>query len=398
MFDSSFFIGNRKRLSELLPSSLLCIPAHVALQESADLAYPFRQDSNFWYLTGLNEPDAILIIDTSKNSSTLLLPEQNEYQKEWDGTQSHADFKKVSGIDTYGTVSELSNLVKEAEKKKLQICYVAPLPERVEPYGFYANPARKMLEAKIKKLVTNPDEIIDIRKELARLRQVKQNVEIQAIQRAIDVTADTLEEVKAKLGSFKNEKEIENAITAGFFSRNSQGHAYEPIIAGGKNASIIHYNSNSEALIDDELLLLDVGAKVNGYAADISRTWTIGTPTKRQQDLYKAVLQLQDFAMNQLKPGIKLRDYQEKTENEAKRIFEKLGVNIDRYPHGFSHFLGLDVHDAGLYDEPLVEGAVLTVEPGIYLPKEGIGIRVEDNILVTKNGIKNLSEAIPKML
>jgi Xaa-Pro aminopeptidase len=146
--------------------------------------------------------------------------------------------------------------------------------------------------------------------------------------------------------------------------------------------------------------LLDVGAKKYGYSADISRTWIYGKPSDRQRAIYDAVLQLQDKAFSMLKPGVLLREYQQEMEKAASKLMKKLHSDTEneKYPHGFSHFLGIDVHDAGDYESPLVEGMVLTVEPGLYLYDERIGVRIEDNVIVTKNGIKNLSEHIPRDL
>lgn len=395
MFQSDFFIQNRAKFAESVPDALICIPAHCALQESADLTFPFRQDSNFWYLTGLQEPDLLLVINSAEHTSTLFLPEQNDYQKEWDGVRDTSSLQKQSGITDFRSRSEIIGVLRKAQKIGLKIAYLQPLAERVEPYGFYANPARRLLESDLKLVEPQP---LDVRVNLARLRQVKQAIEIKAITRAIDVTATTLADVKERLGTFKTEKELENAITASFYAQHSEGHAYEPIIAGGRNASIIHYNHNNSPLKKGNLLLLDVGAKYEGYASDISRTWSLGKPSKRQVELYKTVQALQEEAFRALRPGVILREYQKVIESKAKQLFKNVSVVIDTYPHGFSHFLGLDVHDAGVYDEPLQEGCVLTVEPGVYLPNENIGIRIEDNVLITKNGIKNLSEHIPKVL
>lgn len=395
MFSRDFFVGNRQRLVNVLPNSLIVIAAHAALQESADLAYPFRQDSSFWYLTGISEPGLVLAIDTAQQKSVLLVPEQNDYQKEWDGQFDGSSFKAISGIDEFMDRSALNRLLRQSKEDGKQICYLAPLPEVVEPYGFYANPARRLLEGDIKEVESEPK---DIRMELARLRQIKQPEELAAIRRAIEVTGDVLSEVRSKLKGFQSEKELERAITAGFFAGGTDGHAYEPIIASGKNAATIHYNGNAAAIQNGELLLLDVGAKVEGYAADISRTWAVGKPSARQRAVFEAVARLQEKAFSLLGPGVVIKEYQLKMEKHAARELKKLGITLGRYPHGFSHFLGLDVHDAGDYHEPLVPGSVLTVEPGLYLQDEGIGVRIEDNVLITDNGIENLSASIPKTL
>lgn len=381
---------------QTLPDSLIILSANACLQQSADLAFPFRQDSSFWYLSGINEPDILLVIDTKKGTSTLLIAEQNDYQIEWDGAVETEGYQKISGITLFSSQNELKHLIEDAKKRGLTICSVRPAEERVEPYGFYANPARRLLYAQLE--TCGVKEPKDIRLQLAQLRQIKQEPELRALQRAIDITGDVLSDVKAKLSRFKTEKDVERAITAGFYSAGGDGHAYEPIVASGKNASTIHYNKNNEALAKGHLLLLDVGAQSEGYAADISRAWAVGHPTKRQKEVYDAVCELQEQAFSLLKPGVYLKEYQEEMEKRAAKTIEKLGKSPRPFPHGFSHFLGLDVHDAGDYSSPLQPGTVLTVEPGFYFSDESIGVRVEDDILITKSGYINLSERIPKLL
>lgn len=389
------FFKNRERLSAAKPGFMLVIAAHSSVQFSADIPYPFRQDSNFWYLCGINEPDLVLLINTLSGHTKILLPEQNDYQVEWDGENKSGEFTKISGITHFGNIKDLRSELKTAKKQGLKIGYLAPLPEIVEPYGFYANPARRRVESVIKEIEPDPT---DIRVEIARLRQVKQPSEIALIKRAIDITAAGLDHVKTNLGRYETEKDIERALSAQFYIHGGDGHGFEPIIASGKNAATIHHTKNNGKIQSDSLLLLDVGANSEGYSADISRVWSVGTPTKRQREVYDVILDIQNTALTMVKPGITIREYQEKVESYAFKKQEKIGVKKDRYPHGISHFLGFDVHDAGDYDIPLADGMVLTVEPGIYLPKEGIGVRIEDDVLITKNGITVLSENIPKQL
>jgi Xaa-Pro aminopeptidase len=396
-FPVSFFETNRTRLMQQLPNTVIVLAAHTLLQFSADVAYPFRQDSSFWYFTGVDEPDLLLVINSQTQESILLLPEQNSYQKDWDGSLDTKYLTEISGIDKFRLVGELPELLLNAKKKKLKIAYLKPLPERVEPYGFYANPARKLLEGVIKKIEPEP---LDIRIEVARQRQVKQKIEIEALQGAIDITAESLSRIKKDVNDYTTEADIERALTVEFYARGADGHGYEPIIASEKNAAIIHYNKNNALVKNNSLLLLDVGAVTDKYTADISRTWAVGSLSQRHKEVHRAVLELQDRAFAILHPGVLLREYQIEMEKLAKKAMKKLKCSNseDKYPHGFSHFLGLDVHDAGDYDAPLAEGMVLTVEPGIYLSDERIGVRVEDNVLVTKDGIKNLSQKIPREL
>lgn len=395
---------NRERLGKSLSGALIVIPANSALQKSADIPFPFEQDKNFWYLTGLNIADAVLTLDGESGKAALYLPDQNDYQKEWDGEINRETIEKASGISEIRFKADLKRLLKEAKKQGRNVGYLPPLPvypSKVEPYGFYANPARAELEKQILAAGYKENELVDIRKDIARLRMVKRPEEITAIQKAIDATGQALASCKNKLSSFKTEKDLERWLIAQFYQHGADGEAFTSIIAGGKNAATIHYEENNAPLEENDLVLLDVGAKVDGYAADISRTWAIGgSPSKRQSELWDACLDIQAYALSQLKAGVIIREYQKDVENYALKVLKKLNCSMaDKpFPHGFSHHLGLDVHDAGVYDEPLPEGAVITVEPGIYLPNEGIGMRVEDNILITKNGYKNLSENIPKVV
>jgi Xaa-Pro aminopeptidase len=380
---------------QVLPDSLVLIAAHKTLQQSADIAYPFRQDSSFWYFTGVQESGAVLAVDTKKGEAALLLSDQNDYQVEWEGEHSSRYNSSVFGITAVASLSSLADRIKRAKKQGLTVCYLAPLPEIVEPYGFYSNPARKDLEHIIKKIVDEPR---DIRVEVARLRQTKQPVEITAIQDAIDVTGESLAAVKKKLTTYKNEKDIERALSSEFYARGADGHAFEPIVAAGKNAVTIHYRHNNADLQNNQLLLLDVGAQVDGYAADISRMWVLGSPTDQQRRVFDAVVKLQEEAFGLLCKGVHLKEYQKTMKQKAFKAAKTLGYELQTYPHAISHFLGLDVHDAGDYDAPLPVGSILTVEPGLYFAKDSVGVRIEDDVLITEDGIKVLSAKIPRDL
>lgn len=397
-FEATFFIENRKRLADLLPNSVVILTAHNLLQFSADIAFPFRQDASFWYLTGLDEPDLLLFMDTTSGETVVLLPKQNDYQTAWDGGHDTSFYYSQSGIQKYKPIDWLESAIKKSLKESQQICSLAPLENRVEPYGFIANPARRDLYSLLKNF--GAESIVDIRSSLARLRAVKQPKEIEAISQAITITDKSLKKVRASVQKYKTESDIERDLTVEFYRNGADGHAYEPIVASAANASIIHYNKNRDKIAKNSLLLLDVGARYAGYCADISRTWAIQQPTERQTAIYEEVKCLQDRAINQLRAGVLLRDYQKTMETYANEALIRLNAKDagEPYPHGFSHFLGLDVHDAGLYDEPLPVGAVITVEPGLYLKSEGIGVRIEDNVLITEDGIVNLSKNISREL
>jgi len=213
----------------------------------------------------------------------------------------------------------------------------------------------------------------------------------------------------ARLSKYAFEYEIEAEITRGFRRRGAEGHAFTPIVAGGKNACTIHHIKNDSRLTSDELLILDVGAMYQQYAADISRTYALhDRPSRRQEQIYEAVCEAQDYAYSLLKPGVILNEYEKEMESFIGEKLRELGLikTITRetvresglFPHRVSHFLGIEAHDAGNYDEPLKPGVVLVAEPGIYIRDEGIGVRVEDDVLITEDGCSILSSKLPRQL
>lgn len=402
-FLSEFFVRNRQRLLEELDSNLIVLAANGLLQRSADTTFPFRQDSNFWYLTGIDEPDYVLVVNGS--STFLIVPKRGEHRDQWDGAIDKKALKARSGITEIEEYHEgwvrLDLLIKKYKK----VHSLVPAESYIDTFGFYTNPARGELVDHLKK--HRKIELVDIRKNLARMRQIKQPEELQAIQAAINITAASLKKVQKKLASYAHEHEITADLTREFIRQGADGHAYQPIVASGRNAATIHYIANNQPINKGDLLLFDVGAEVGNYSADITRTYSAGKPTKRQRQVHAAVMRMHDAAMKRLKPGVNIREYEKQMDKLMARELKKLGLLDDLedkkklkkyYPHLASHFLGLDVHDAADYDRPLAPGMVLTVEPGIYIPEENIGIRVEDDVLVTESGLKILTVALPTSL
>jgi Xaa-Pro aminopeptidase len=402
-FTSEFFGGNRKRLLDAANSELIVISANGLLQRTSDTTFPFRQDSNFWYLTGIDEPDYILVC--AKSETFLIMPRRAEHRDLWDGAVDLKALEATSGIqeilDHHAGWNKLDHLVKQSKK----IHTITPAEAYFDSFGFYANPARAALLTALKK--HRAAELIDIRKPIAHMRQVKQPLEILALQHAIDITADTLTEIRSRLEKYKSEYELVADITAGYIKRGAMGHAYQPIVASGVNAATIHYMKCNDVLAKNSLLLLDVGAEYSNYSADISRTWALAKPSERQKAIFEAVASVQRSAFKLLKPGVKFREYEQQVDELMAKELKALGLLSDindkkklkkYYPHLASHFLGLDTHDAADYELPLEPGMVLTVEPGIYIPAEEIGVRIEDNVLVTKNGIQVLSASLPSTL
>ena len=404
-FSSSFFAGNRQRLRKSAGNSLIVITANGLLQRSnIDASYLFRQDADFWYLTGIDEPDIILVMKGT--DEFLIVPDRPAIREAFDGVVDYGPLSRRSGIRTVldgkAGWERLNKNLKKAGRVSTPAGH-----EYTERHGIYPNPARSVLAARMKG-VGGRLKLNDISSELARLRMIKQSPELKAMQAAIDITMDSIKDAlkPAKRKKYGNEYEIEAEVTAGFRRRGAGSYSFEPIIAGGKRACTLHNVANDSALKPGELVIIDVGAEVEHYAADITRTVSLGEPTKRQQEVHAAVIDVQNFALSLLKPGIKLQDYEKQVRH---RMGEKLceldllksntPKNVAKfYPHGTSHFIGLEVHDAGDYKRPLEPGMVVSCEPGIYIPKEGIGIRIEDDVLITKTGNKVLSSKLTKDL
>lgn len=403
IFTADFFINNRQKLLQQTEAKLVVLSANGLLQRSADTTFPFRQDSNFWYLTGVSEPDYVLVLE--RDEVFLIAPKRADHRDQWDGLIDKRAVKSISGIKQIVEHHEGWTKLDMLLKKHKKVHTITPVEAYFDHFGFYANPSKGVLLsslAKHRKL-----EQVDIRLNIARLRQIKQPEEIQAIQKAIDITAKSLKSVKRKLSKYTNERQIVADLSRDFINASADGHAYQPIVATGGNATTIHYIKNNQDIHANDLVLLDVGAEVQGYSADITRTYSTSTPSKRQISVHKAVLSVQEQAFALLKPGIDMKKYEKTVDSIMAIELKKLGLLDDvndkkrlkkYYPHLTSHFLGLDTHDAADYKQPLKAGMVLTVEPGIYIPDENIGVRIEDDVLVTDDGIKVLSSGLPTSL
>lgn len=402
-FTAKFFAGNRARLCELFTGTApIVITANGVLQRGGDSPFSFAQDANFWYLTGIDEPDIVLVM--GRDEEYLIMPGQSDYQKAFDGTAPDRELVKRSGIkQVYGEEEGWSRLAERLKKVK-HVATVVPSPLYIDVYGIYTNPARAALASKLKSHKPGV-KLLDLMPHLVRMRTVKQPEEIAAIQTAIDITAASLKDA-FQSRRYRYEYELEAEIAAGFRRRGASGHAFTPIVAGGQRACTLHNVANNSPLSKSDLVVVDVGAEVEHYAADITRTVSLGRPSARQRAVHAAVLDAQKFAIGLLKPGMSFNDYRQQTDRFIGEKLRELGLiktvnakNIRKYyPHSISHFLGLNVHDAGDYSQPLQAGSVLTVEPGIYIPAEGIGVRIEDDVLTTEKGAKVLSDKLPRSL
>lgn len=406
MLDAEFFSGNRERLRQLFTGTApVVIAANALLEQSAGEAYPFSQDRSFYYLTGVEEPGAILVMD--KGKEYLIIPSKETVVEQFVGATSIDALSALSGIRTIMFAKEGWKQLEARIRKVQHVATLAPAPRSNAREGIYANPARAEMVQRMKDI--NPHvELLDLSTHLSRMRMVKQPAELVLIQQAIDVTGDTLKAIlrSTQQAKYAHEFEIEAELTRGF-RRKSFLHAFPPIVASGKRSCTMHAMANNAPLVAGEPLVCDVGAQAGMYAADITRTLIVGgNPTRRQQQVYDAVKEVQDFAFSLLKPGVVLSHYETEVADFMGEKLRELGLiksisddTIRRYfPHRTSHFLGLDVHDIGDYDHPLEPGVVLTVEPGIYIPEEALGVRIEDDVLITAEGMQNLSAALPRTL
>jgi Xaa-Pro aminopeptidase len=405
-FTSKFFVDNRARLRDLLPDSApIVLTANGLLQRGGDTNYPFCQDASFWYFTGCDEPDVVVVFD--QTDEYLIVPQRDNSRTAFDGTIDAVQLGRISGIKTILNEAEGWRRLGRQLIDVKQLATLMAAPIYMGRLGLYSNPARMRLIKKIRSQGRHL-KLIDISKDIASLRVIKQSLEIAALQSAIDITIASLEHIQqlAKTGKYHYEYEVSAELSHDFLWHGAKGHAFDPIVASGVRACTLHNTHNNGTIKRNELLLCDVGADYGHYAADITRTFSLSKPTKRQQEVHGAVLEAQTFALTLLRPGILLEDYEKKMKQFMGRKLSQLGLiktvnreSVRRYmPHAVSHFLGLNAHDVGLYDQPLEPGMVLTVEPGIYIHDEAIGVRIEDDILITNQGSIVLSDKLARNL
>lgn len=395
----TFFAGNRVKLLEKLTDfTPIILSANGLVQRTCDdEVFPFEQDSNFWYLSGVNEPDVILVIDNSEEY--LILPERADRHKVFSEQIDKDRIKNTSGIHKIYDYKEGWEKLAGRLKKSKNFSTLKPPEEYLKVYDVYTNPASKNLVKKIRTINSGLRQK-DINKEITLMRMIKSDEEISFIRQAIRFTSDVLIKISKNIDSYKNEHDIAADLND-FYFRNKLKHAFMPVVAAGKNATILHYKSNKSLINKNDLVLIDTGVKFNNYCSDITRT-IIKNPTARQIAIHQAVADTQTYAMSLLKAGVSLRDYETKVAKFIGSKLKDLGLikeitseNVKKYYlHGTSHSLGIDVHDPADYSQPLKIGMVITVEPGIYIPEEGVGVRIEDNVLIKQDGIEKLSSGL----
>lgn len=404
--NQDFFKNNRQRLKSNLKHDMpVIITANGLIQKGGDNTYTFSQDANFWYLSGIDLPDIVLVIDSSEEY--IIVPNRSSTRQTFDGRIPIREILNISGIrSVYNETDGWHKLAKRV-KQVSKIATLASPEQFIKGPDFYVNPARHNLINKLRSI--NADfKLMDIRSQLALMRMIKQPGEIIAIKKAIDLTIKAFNEVTSakQLKNYNYEYQVEADISRSFRFNGASGHAFSPIVANGHRACVLHNIENNGHINANQLLLIDIGAEVNHYAADLTRTYSVNSFSNRQKAVYQAVLEVQSFALSLLKPGIFLKEYEKKVALFMAEQLKGLGlINSDKvddvrryYPHSTSHFLGLNVHDVGDYSRPLAPGTVLTVEPGIYIPAESIGVRLEDDIVINEKSHQILSADLAKTL
>lgn len=407
------FIQNRKRfIKEMARNSIAIFNSNDELPINADALYKFRQNSDLFWLTGITQEDSMLILypDNSEKKFTevLVLVRPNELKEKWDGRRLRKEeATAISGIDTIVWLDSLEPLLQKWIHWSENIYLNTNEHDRksnwvpVRDYRYAEEMKRRYPLHTYKRSAPI----------LKKLRAIKSALEVEVIQKAIEITDNTFRRLLGFIKPGVMEYEIEAEIWHSFLSQRATGTAYGSIIASGDRARTLHYVANNMECKDKELILMDFGAEYGGYCADLTRTIPVnGKFTARQKKIYNTCLEIHNYCKRILKPGISIMDYHEKVGDKSTELFLKIGLLKKRdmknedpenrayrkyLYHGISHHLGIDVHDLGTMTEPIQPGMVFTVEPGIYIEEEGMGIRIENNVWITKNGNVDLMKNIP---
>ncbi len=411
---NSLFIKNRSNfIAKMKPNTIAILTSNDVKHNNADDVMGFTQNNDLFYLSGIDQEETILVLypDAFKkeNRAILFVKETNEQIKIWDGEKlTKKQATKVSGIQR----------VEWNQDFEMVLQYMA-----FEADGFYLG-HNEHLKRVTKDQETQQDRMIKWCKDkyplhdyyraakiTRELRPIKSEIEIAFIEKAADISVVSFKRVLKACKSNSKEYELEAELTYNLVKSGATRHAFKPIVASGKNACALHYNTNDAICKDGEMILLDFGVCYANYNSDTTRCFPVnGTFSERQKEVYNSVLHCLKEGSKLLKPGVLPSDYETKMAALVEKELIQLGLltadevanqNPERplykkyFMHGTAHHIGLDVHDVGLYSRVLEAGMVLTCEPGIYIPEEGIGCRLENDYLITENGNINLTASMP---
>jgi Xaa-Pro aminopeptidase len=421
--DVSVFKERRQKLGARTKGSALILPAHPEMIRNNDVHHPYRQDTNLYYLTGFEEPESILVFRPGQTPETILFVRAKDMVREtWDGFRygpegTEREFK----VDKSYLVSEFDNMIVDLLKPVDTVYY------RWNTDRGFDNRMLSVLErvrASQGRTGRGHLAVHDSGELIGEARLYKSEYDVEVMRKACQISAKAHIEAMKFTKPGVSERQIQGVLVGSFLMQGADREGYNTIVASGAGATTLHYVFNDQVCKDGELLLIDAGAEFQYYTGDITRTFPVnGKFTPIQKRVYQMVLDIQKTLVANVKPGILFKSMQEQTVdfltgamidlgllkgNKAQLI--ETGAFRKYYPHGVSHYLGMDVHDSGLHiinGEPrkLEAGMAFTIEPGLYIPADdmtapaelrGIGIRIEDNIVVTKNGHENLTVDAPK--
>ncbi|MEP7180986.1 MAG: aminopeptidase P N-terminal domain-containing protein [Betaproteobacteria bacterium] len=402
---------------------LALVPTAPEVARNRDSMFPYRHDSYFYYLSGFPEPEAVvaLVAGADGDRQILFCREKDEEREIWDGFRYGPDAaREIFGFDDAHPIADLDKLMPD---------FAADRPALYTPLGLLPAWDKKVTDllnevrSRARTGVAPPGEIVDVRQPLDAQRLVKDAHELSLMRRAAQISSAAHRRAMDRTRPGWHEYQVEAELAHEFLAAGAQAVAYSSIVAGGPNACVLHYRDNNRQLQDGELLLIDAGCEYQSYASDITRTFPVnGRFTGPQKAVYELVLATQLTCIDAVKPGVDFHDYHKVAERVLAQGFIDLGLckgTLDEvlengsykqfYMHRAGHWLGMDVHDAGLYQvkgasQKLVPGMTLTVEPGAYIrradnvPEEfwDIGVRIEDDVVVTATGCENLTAAAPK--
>lgn len=407
------FVQNRQRfVRQMQKNSIAIFVSNDEVPSNGDAIYAFKQNSDLFWLSGVTQEDSMVILfpdnPDPKYREVLVLVRPNELKEKWDGKRLRVkEAQEMSGIKTIVWLDSLDGLLQPWIHLADNI-YLDSNENDRKASLVRSRDYRFIDEMKSRYPLHN---FLRAAKIMKDLRAIKTPLEVEVLQKAIDITDNTFRRLLKFIKPGVMEYEIEAEIFHSFLSQRATGPAYGSIIASGDRARTLHYVSNSEECKDGEMLLMDFGAEYGGYCADLTRTVPVnGKFTRRQKTVYNACLAIHNYCKSILKPGITIVDYTDKVGEEATQQFLKIGLirksdvkNEDpenrayrKYLyHGISHHLGVDVHDLGTKTDPIKAGMLFTIEPGIYIEEEQMGVRIENNFWITRNGNVDLMKNIP---
>ena len=407
------FIENRKRfIAKMQGNAIAIFNSNDEMPLNGDAIYPFVQNADLYWLSGISQEDTMVVLfpqhPDPQYREVLVLTRPNELREKWNGFRLRKnEAENISGMKTIIWLDELDALL-QVWVHLAEIIYLNSNENDRKATDIPTRDYRFIKQMKKRYPLHEYRRSAAIMREI---RAIKTAYEVEVMQKAIDITDHTFRRLLGFIKPGVMEYEIEAEIWHSFLSQRADGPAYGSILASGDNARILHYVNNNQQCKDGDLILMDFGADYAHYAADLTRTVPVnGKFSRRQRTVYNACLDLHRYCASILKPGITINKYHEKVGDKATEIFQRIGLlkkkdikNEDpanrayrKYLyHGISHHLGLDVHDLGTKTDPLKSGMLLTVEPGIYIEDEQMGVRIENNIWLTKNGNVDLMKNIP---